>query len=494
MCLHLEAVTRREIRNLLINVPPRFTKSTLVNIMWPSWVWTFQPGFKWIFSSYSLDLVLRDARKCRQLLESSWYQRAFGETVRIARGNNALHRFGNTRGGERFAASVNSSVIGEGADGVVCDDPHNVKDVESETQRASVLTWWDQAMYTRQNDPGTVVRVIIMQRVHVKDLAGHALELGYEHLNLPMEYEPKRQCVTSIGWKDPRTEEGELLWPTRFGAQEVAALKASLGPLGYAAQCQQEPVPKEGAVFEESWMQQRYQELPNQTRVIQAIDSAFKDGVGNDWSVIATWGTDGRNYYLINVWRGRVNMQTLLQTIKDQYHTYLPELVLIEDAASGIPAIQILQEETSIPVVSVPAKGSKMSRAEGVSPLFRARRVWLPEKAPWLVAWILEHVKFPRFTNDDQVDTSAMALAELRMGNADASVAVSHPPRPTPLPPVDREAVHPEEEQDAEEAAIEMLRRTGRLPDQTGEQEQDPYAQRRRQVAQLLDHLQRYRR
>lgn len=257
ICQHLEAVDRGEIRNLVINVPPRMSKSSVVAVMWPAWRWIDHPETRWLFSSYAQNLSLRDSVKCRRLLLSPWYQERWGDRFRLMNDQNSKTRFDNDKGGVRLATSVGGQVTGEGADRLVVDDAHNVKEIESEVMRREVTDWWDAAMSTRGNNPKTVARVIIGQRVHEADLCGHVLQRGtYEHLCLPAEYEPEHpfRRVTCIGYEDPRRQEGELLAPDRFGPVELAALKVEMGSaLRVAGQLQQRPAPREGAIFRAEW-------------------------------------------------------------------------------------------------------------------------------------------------------------------------------------------------------------------------------------------------
>jgi len=412
---HLEAVTRGDIRNLLINIPPRCMKSLTVAVFWPCWVWATHPQMRWLFASYALNLAIRDSVKCRRLIESPWYQREYGDTVRLVEDQNQKSRYETTARGYRYALSVGSGVTGEGGDIICIDDPHNAVDAESAMVRESTLEWWDQAMSMRLNDPKTGRRVIVMQRLHANDMSAHVLaQGGWEHLNLPMEYEPDRHCVTSIGWADPRKDEGDLLWPERIGTTELERFKRDLGSFGYAGQFQQRPAPKEGGTFKLEWMRHRYRELPKMQRIVQTVDSAFKEGVASDYSVIATWGSDGVDFYLMHIWRGRVAFPELITAIKDQFARFHPQAVCIEDKASGQSAIQVLRQQTHLPVIAVPADGSKENRADMVSPLFEAGKVKLPEAAEWLSAWIDEHVNFPKAAHDDQVDSTSYAL--LRLG------------------------------------------------------------------------------
>ena len=254
VCEHLQAVTRGQIRNLLINIPPRHMKSLTVGVFWPAWEWVAAPNRRWLFSSYALSLSERDSVKCRRLIESPWYQRHWGDRFSLCGDQNTKLRYENTRGGHRIAVSVGGAATGEGGDRVVVDDPHNVSQRESNAVREEALAWWDQTMSTRLNDPKTGAKVIVMQRVHEKDLSGHVLEQGgYVHLCLPAEFEPARRCTTPIGWRDPRQAEGELLWPARIGAKEIADFKTRLGPDGYAGQFQQRPSPAGGGRFRAEW-------------------------------------------------------------------------------------------------------------------------------------------------------------------------------------------------------------------------------------------------
>jgi hypothetical protein len=250
---HLEAVTRGQIRNLLINVPPRHMKSLLVSVFWPAWEWIRWPERRWLYSSYAASLSIRDSIKCRRLIESPWYQTRWGDRFTLTSDQNTKMRFDNGRSGYRIATSVGGTATGEGGDRVVCDDPHNVGEVESDSVRKGALEWWDVVMSTRVNDPKTSAKTVVMQRCHQLDLSGHLLEQGgYEHLCLPAEYEgPSR--ATSIGWCDPRTQQGELLWPDRFGPDEIASLKVSLGSYATAGQLQQRPSPAGGGMLKRHW-------------------------------------------------------------------------------------------------------------------------------------------------------------------------------------------------------------------------------------------------
>src|SRR5277367_2089033 len=207
---HLEAVTYGQIRNLLINVPPRHMKSLLVSVFWPAWEWLRWPERRWLYSSYAATLSIRDSVNCRRLIESPWYQSRWADRFALTSDQNTKGRFDNDRSGYRLSTSVGGAATGEGGDRIVCDDPNNVSEVESDTVRKTTNDWFDVVMSTRVNDPKTASKVVVMQRCHQQDLSGHLLaQGGWDHLCLPAEYEGSR-VTTSIGFADPRRDHGEL--------------------------------------------------------------------------------------------------------------------------------------------------------------------------------------------------------------------------------------------------------------------------------------------
>ena len=384
---HLEAVSYGHIRNLLINVPPRHMKSLLVSVLWPAWEWTRWPERRWLYSSYGAQLSMRDSVKCRRLIESPWYRARWGHVFTLTGDQNAKTRFDNNRSGYRLSTSVGGAVTGEGGDRIVCDDPHNVADVASDTTRKTAIEWWDIAMSTRVNDPKTSAMVIVMQRCHQRDLSGHLLEKGnFEHLCLPAEYEgPGR--VTSIGFSDPRTEHGELLWPGQFGRTEIEELKINLGSYGAAGQLQQRPSPAGGGIFKRHWFryfQPRGMNLPpvevrlpdgtlmsiqaheapfHVEEQIQSWDCAFKDLDTSDYVVGQLWGRLGPRFLLGDQFRGRTDCPGTVKAVRAMTDKWPATMaVLIEDKANGSAVIQMLSHE--IPgLIPVNPQGGKVGRA-----------------------------------------------------------------------------------------------------------------------------------
>ena len=406
ICKHLEAVSRGEIRNIVINMPPRHCKSLLTGVFWPAWVWASQPGKRFLVSSYAHALALRDSLRCRR----------FPET-RITTDQNQKARYETNSGGFRIATSVQGSATGEGGDFIIVDDPHKVGEAESERVRTSVIGWWDKTMSTRGNDPKTVCRVVVGQRVHESDLCGHLLSQGgYDWLCLPAEYDGVKR-PTSLGWEDPRDKVDDLLWPERFGADEIKELKIRLGSFAAASQLQQQPAPAEGGLVQSSWW--RYYSSENQPSrfdlMIQSWDCAFKGKSTSDFVVGQVWGVSSGNYYLVDQVRGRWTFSRTvaeIQSLKIKYPD--SSAILIEDAANGPAIIDSLKQK--LPgVIAVRPDGGKLARFQSIAPVIESGNVYLPtpKHSPWVDDLVHEVTFFPNGSHDDQVDAMSQALRRL---------------------------------------------------------------------------------
>ena len=323
---HLEAVNEGEIRRLIINVPPRYMKSISVAVAWPAWTWQLEastslsgPGVRFLYASYAQSLSIRDNNRCRRLIQSPWYQGYWGSGFRITSDQNTKVRFDNDQGGYRLATSVDGALTGEGGDIIVVDDAHNVTEAESDAERNNVLAWWDVAMSTRLNDMRTGGFVVIMQRLHEVDLVGHILarEHGWDHLCLPAEYEPSHPfpVSSSLEYVDPRTRKGELLWPERFGPEEMEELKARLGPSA-SGQLQQRPSPEEGDFFKRDWIHW-YDEAPKHVRTYGASDYAVTAD-GGDYTCHGVIGVDpDDDIYVLDWWRDQTTSDIWIEVLLD---------------------------------------------------------------------------------------------------------------------------------------------------------------------------------
>lgn len=419
---HLEAAMRFEIRKLLINMPPRHMKSIEVSACLTPWVWTWAPIRRFFYASYDLGLSRRDSQKARDIIESAAYRDRWGSRVVIKTDQNEKSKFENTATGSRFASSVAGRTTGEGGDYVICDDPHNVKDVsgDRDKKRLGALEWWRNSIPSRLNNPKQGCFIIVAQRVHQADLCGDVLERedDWVHLCLPAEYEGKVYARTPLGFVDPRTEKGELLWPEQFGRDELERIKGGMLESEYQGQYQQEPTPPGGDIFKWEWFQ-LYSELPNFERVVDFWDTAQSTSDGAAYSVRERWGEAHNGYYLIHVLRERMGYPTLKQRIKDDYEAGLCDAVVVENKSSGISVIQDLQGDTLVPVVPYEVgSAGKETRARAQASTVKGGNVWLPANATWLDTFKDEVTHFPHGKYKDQTDVMTMALDWFKNGSS----------------------------------------------------------------------------
>lgn len=254
ICEHLQAASRGEIQRLVINIPPRHMKSITVSVMWPAWLWTFAPHIRLLTASYGASLAERDAIRTRDLLRSFWYQQRWPD-LELKPDVNRGNRYENTHTGYRIATSVGGEATGEGGDVLIVDDPHKLEEAMSDSARARVLDWHDGTLATRFNDPKRGIEIVVMQRVHERDLCGHLIERGYAHLCLPARYERTHPFI----WPDdPRQNEGELLWPEHIPEPQLQQIEQALGSFRTAGQLQQRPAAAEGELLKRSWWQFYY--------------------------------------------------------------------------------------------------------------------------------------------------------------------------------------------------------------------------------------------
>ena len=435
ICEHLEAVTLGQIKRLLINIPPRHMKSIAVAVAWPAWTWAQRyqgrgkphcgPRTQFLFASYAASLSIRDSVKCRRLIESPKYQRLFGDRFQLVGDQNTKTRYDNSRGGYRLATSVDGALTGEGGDIIAIDDPHNVREAESDTKRAAVIDWWREAMSTRLNDPKIGVYVVIMQRVHSKDLSGYILSDDEErrdwtHLCLPAEHEIGRMATTTIGWSDPRVKEGELLWPERFGAKEIDATKSALGSYGTAGQLQQRPAPREGGMFRRMWFEIVHA-APGDLIRVRFWDKAGTEaraGTDPDWTAGLLVGVhpSTKIAYVLDIRRMRgspLDVQKLIKQTAETDGTDVPVYMEQEPGSSGKADVDHYRRNvlTGWAFRGISATGSKELRADPVSAQAEAGNVKLL-KGEWNQTFLDEVSVFPNGAHDDQVDALSGAYGQ----------------------------------------------------------------------------------
>jgi predicted phage terminase large subunit-like protein len=434
VCEHLEAVTRGQIRRLIINVPPGFMKSLAVCVFWPCWVWLHHPDSRWLYTSYSEDFALRDSRRCRDLIKSDWYQARWAERFRIRADQDSASRFTNDRTGFRLATSVAGGATGERGDYIVTDDPIKIDDADSKAVRDAVNDWWGQVMSGRGADPNTSRFVVVQQRVHEDDLTGFLLEQGgYEHLFIPMEFESSRRCVTSV-WRDPRNRDGELAWPERFNQEAVDEWKKRLLAYGAAGQLQQRPAPMAGGgIFDRKHFRYFTEEnlvggdtifvlhapdglvrrvLHRDCRWFQTVDTAMKTGQDHDFTVVLTVVvTPANDLLVVDVFRAQIEMPLQYGAVVTQRKKY-PNVRFqaVEDKVSGTGIIQ-QGRLNGTPFKTLTADTDKVRRATHIAIAYQNGMVYHKAGTLWLTDFEAELLLFPKGSHDDQVDCLAHAGA-----------------------------------------------------------------------------------
>ena len=442
MAEHLEAVTRGEIRRLLINVPFRTSKSTLVSVAWPAWVWLMDPSHQWLCGSYAEKLAIRDSLKMRRLINSPLFQRDYGDRFSMSADQNQKVRFENDKNGYRIAFGMTGGVMGDGGDTVLLDDPHDRQGANSEAERENALTTYDEAIITRLNDPATSPIVIIMQRLHANDLSGHVLKNKgeWEHLMLPMRFEVARRSVTSLGFRDPRTYEGELLWPERFPESIVCSLEKTLGTYGTAGQLQQRPSPAGGGIVKTSYFRlwPADKPLPDLFFIVQSYDTAFTEKTTGDPTGCQVWGVfeheKKRHALLLDCWNEHLGYPALKQRAMDDWQARYggeklnvmkpsrkPDIILVEAKGSGQSLLQDLRQ-SNIPAVAYnPGKADKVARTHMATPLLEADIFWVLESTKhagrprtWAQPFFDQLEQFPAGEHDEMVDCWTQAVIYLR--------------------------------------------------------------------------------
>lgn len=429
VCDMLQQVTRGHIKKLVINIPPGHAKSLLVSVLWPAWVWIDgnNPYWRALFGSYSMDLALRDSVRCRTLIDSPWYAQNFRDSWQMQSDMNIKRFYQNTSGGFRISLSVGTGT-GYRGDAMVVDDPLNAEAALSKLKREEAIRWWDQTMSSRLNNLAEGVRVIIMQRLHEEDLTGHVLKQGgYEHLCLPSQFETKRKCTIYVKgvklYEDPRTVEGELLFPALFPETVIKQARKDLGTAGFEGQHQQRPAPATGNMFQRTWWKFYRKEgtaaRPNSTSILEpkrydetliSVDATFKGGEDNDFVVIQVWGRKGADKFLLYQVRAKLEFTDTLKEFKRVCNMY-PRAYrkVVEDKANGSAIINALKSEVH-GMVPINPEGGKEARAQAISPQVESGNVYLPEDWEGLGDFIEEFAVFPRGKHDDQVDACSQAL------------------------------------------------------------------------------------
>jgi len=462
MCEHLEALHRGDIKDLIIAIPPRTTKSTICSVMFPSWAWMKNPGERFLCFSHSEDLAIEQALRHRDIISSDWYKLRWGERYELKNDQNQKTKFSNNKGGYRISKGVNSKATGRGATIMVADDMNNARESSLEREKTNLI--WSTSLSTRMNDASNDKRLVTAQRTGPDDLIDFLLNgkgaKEWVYMMLPMEFDEKRRSETIVlpstapnKWRDPRKKEGEVLCPIRFNEKALKRIKDGLKSDYLAAtQLQLNPTIPEGGLFKKKWFRWWKEEKPPKViKVICSLDTAFKEqgtaaqNLTRSFSVCTVWGLFNdkfgiANLILLNMWRDRVefpDLRRIVKKISEDYRyrgttditpdgKHVPDMILIESKATGDPLRQELRRAGVSTTGFDPSPyGNKLRRASLVTHIPEAGRIWLPARGPnykELIGFANTFLEacgnFPNEeSSKDIVDTlSQVLLKEIRAG------------------------------------------------------------------------------
>lgn len=442
---HLEAVSRGEITRLIINQPPGTMKSLMVCVFWPVWEWlAINASLGYYLVSFDGSLMTKQSERALDLIQSPFFRARWGDRVSIKGARPGTEMYETVQGGFRFATSIGGVGLGRHPDRQIIDDPTKPQEMTAVSLERPKKYVRDTLGF-RFRDIQTGARVIIMQRLHEDDLAGALLEGGdYVHLRLPMYFEAANPSVTTFGgrtWRDPRTDEGELLWPERFSGPALAKIEkelASEGPNVIAAQLQQRPAPKGGMLFQDGWFgfwidplrlaagytmdhltskNRRWKELPERfDRELLSLDATFKETAGSDFVALGHWGQLGADNFLTDVSHERADLPKTIVMFEDMVSSHPAAIAkLIEDKANG-PAVIAMLKSKIAGMIPINPEGGKVVRANAAAPIYKSGNVWLPDPAQdpvkykWVAKVMAEHTSFPFAKHDDLVDMCTQAI------------------------------------------------------------------------------------
>ena len=409
----LEQIASGEIKRLIINMPPRHTKSEFASFLFPAWMIGRNPAMKIIQATHTTELAVNFGRKTKNLLETDEYKDIFPGTS-LSVDSKASGRWDTKRGGMYYAVGVGSNLAGRGGDLIIIDDPHSEQTALSTNGFDLAWDWYTGGPRQRLQPGGAIV--LVQTRWSEKDMTAQLIRAqGKDPLADQWEIVELPALMPS----------GEPCWPEFWSKHELEQVKASVPAYKWNAQYQQNPTAEELSILKREWWKKwTKKEVPNLKYVIQSYDTAFSKKETADYSAITTWGVfypqeigGSPALILLDVKKGRWDFPELKVIAQEQYNFWEPETVIIEAKATGMPLTHELQK-LGIPVVNfTPSKGNdKLSRVHSISPLFEAGMVWAPDEV-WADEMIEECAAFPNGRYDDLVDSMTQALMRYRQGN-----------------------------------------------------------------------------
>lgn len=374
----LEAANTGKVRRIIFNMPPRSMKSICVSVAWPAWILGNQPTARIIVASYSRLLSEKHSLDTRCIIQSDWYRELFPE-VKLSKSQNTKYKFQTVQQGFRIATSVGGTLTGEGGDFIIVDDPLSSAQALSETFRKRAINWFDQTLVTRLNERKKGIIVLVMHRLHQEDLTGHLLSKPrniWHHVCLPMVPESGQIINSALGEAKElySRKEGELLYP--IDDEEIEMIKIELGSYAFAAQYQQNPLLFSSGMIKQEWLK-RYKNFPDSlTHVAQSWDTAVSINDTSDFSVCTTWAKMENKFYLLDVYRAKLEYPALKEQVLSLEARWEPHAILIEAKASGQQLIQELKISSDLPTTEVFPHNDKLARFCQVVPMIESGRVF----------------------------------------------------------------------------------------------------------------------
>ena len=403
---YLQALEKGQIKRLIINIPPRYLKSFCISIAWSAWLLGKKPTCKIIVASHNMMLARKFSQDTRTIVNAGWYKQIF--QTRLSHNQNTKEKFYTTEHGFRMACSIRSNITGEGGDYLIVDDPLTPIQALSDKKREFVNEWFDNTFSTRLNNKKTDVIIVVMQRLHQNDLSGYLLRQdNWELLKIPAIAETTQKL--SFNNFSYTRKKNELLCEAREGIKEINDIKKILGFYNFSAQYQQSPINIDSGLIQRKWIK-RYTKHPDFIAIYQSWDTAIKIGHKNDYSVCTTWGVTANAYYLLEVFRKRLNYPDIKQMVFEKYQEYKVTGVIIEDKASGQQLIQDINASHKIPIIKFLPQKSKFIRFLSVTTIIESGKIYVPNQTDWLVDFETELFSFPSSLYDDQVDSMVQFL------------------------------------------------------------------------------------
>ncbi len=374
----LEAANTGKVRRIIFNMPPRSMKSICVSVAWPAWILGNQPTARIIVASYSRLLSEKHSLDTRCIIQSDWYRELFPE-VKLSKSQNTKYKFQTVQQGFRIATSVGGTLTGEGGDFIIVDDPLSSAQALSETFRKRAINWFDQTLVTRLNERKKGIIVLVMHRLHQEDLTGHLLSKPrniWHHVCLPMVPESGQIINSALGEAKElySRKEGELLYP--IDDEEIEMIKIELGSYAFAAQYQQNPLLFSSGMIKQEWLK-CYKNFPDSlTHVAQSWDTAVSINDTSDFSVCTTWAKMENKFYLLDVYRAKLEYPALKEQVLSLEARWEPHAILIEAKASGQQLIQELKISSDLPTTEVFPHNDKLARFCQVVPMIESGRVF----------------------------------------------------------------------------------------------------------------------